>query len=264
MLQERMLHHGPLHDSASVVCYPMGLSVYYTLGARYARFTTIDALTQGLKALRQYALDQPFESVGPIERSAGSDTVSPDDEFRTGELAKCLFAGANEGWDLPSDVPDWVQPTESVGFRVQPGKGTETAEIRLGRFPAMLGGRQTRAHDRWHGSAFCKTQYASVHSTDYFVQVHVALISLFDHARELGFDTEVRDDSGFADHRDPAQLIESVDQMNRLVAAFTGAFKDAMDTDGKGGTIKAAIFEHPRFEYLEAEGRSQRDGKGIG
>ncbi len=41
--------------------------------------------------------------------------------------------------------------------------------------------------------------------------------------------------------------------MNRIVASFTGAFKDAMGT--KAGTVIAPITDFPDFEHLEADGR---------
>ena len=109
---------------------------------------------------------------------------------------------------------------------------------------------------RWGWQSFCKTQYASnakFGGIDHFLRCHLGLVELFDYARELGILERVSDDSGYWEHRDGTKLRESLEQMNRIVASFTGAFKDA--TGNESGSVVAPITDFPNFEHLEADGR---------
>ena len=56
---------------------------------------------------------------------------------------------------------------------------------------------------------------------------------------------------------DPRVLIESVAEMNRVVAGFAGVFIDAArDAGVDSAQVGGAIFEHPDFERLETDVRA--------
>jgi hypothetical protein len=144
----------------------------------------------------------------------------------------------------PADVAVWV-----VGFAVAPGKGCEPATFALTRLssPTMV--------TRWWGHCCCKTQYASVLGDEHLLRCHGSLVTLLDIARMLGVDIEVRDETGYWESRDPRVLVESVTEMNRVVARFAGVFSDAVrDAGVDSAQVGGAIFEHPDFERLETDG----------
>jgi hypothetical protein len=60
------------------------------------------------------------------------------------------------------------------------------------------------------------------------------------------------DEGGYWPGRKTETLRANLNQMNGLIAALGGAFKDAADEGVPG--IESPIFAHPRFEQLEAEG----------
>lgn len=147
------------------------------------------------------------------------------------------------------DVPPGV-PTVARGFAVAPGRGCEPAAFGVAR---IAGGRHEPSRWWWHRC--CKTQYASVLGDDHLIRCHGSLVELLDAAAALGFDIEVRDETGYWESRDTRQLAEAVAEMNRVVARFAGKLTDAMrDAGGDGKQVKGAIFEHPDFERLEGQG----------
>jgi len=131
----------------------------------------------------------------------------------------------------------------AVGFVVAPGRRCEPAPI------GFLKRRdQAGTLEEWYWHTCCKTQYASVVSEEHLVTCHTALVSILDYAIEIGVGVVVRDETGYWESRDASVLIASVREMNRIVAAFAGAMRDAMPSRlGVGG----AILEHPRFEWVE-------------
>jgi hypothetical protein len=112
----------------------------------------------------------------------------------------------------------------------------------------------------FHWNTFCKTQYASM--TQHggfpnFFKIHDAICRTLDFAKKLGFKIEVFDEGHYFKKRDPAVLESHVNQMNALVAAFTGRVKDAMGP----GTVAAPITTDPAYEHLEAKGQKLLKGK---
>ena len=146
----------------------------------------------------------------------------------------------------PAEVPVSV-----VGFAVAPGERSEPAMFALTRLcgPTIV--------TRWWGHCCCKTQYASALGNEHLLRCHGSLVTLLDTARMIGFGVEVRDETGYWESRDSQVLIESVTEMNRIVAGFAGAFNDAVrDAGGDSAQIGGAIFEHPDFERLETDART--------
>jgi len=103
----------------------------------------------------------------------------------------------------------------------------------------------------WRLSGFSKTQYASLHGWEHFRRCHVAIVDFLAALRPLGFDVKISDEGHYWPRRSERALREEVDKMNRLIAAVAGEMKDAHE---ESGGVQAAIFAHPQFERLEAEG----------
>ena len=108
----------------------------------------------------------------------------------------------------------------------------------------------------WHTG--CKTQYAGLPrhgGADHFVAAHTRLIRLLDRARAMGAAVEVRDDSGFWEHRDEGRLREELVRFDELVAGVVGPLGDALGAQMPRGSVRAPIRERADFEWLEARGR---------
>lgn len=155
-----------------------------------------------------------------------------------------------------------VAPLEGHVFRIRVGEGSEPLWIGLCRYPMHVDvdGIQTnvRRGGRWRLTGFCKTQYASVHGWEHFRRCHVGVISLLAELRSLDLRVRIWDEGGYWPRRSERVLRKKIDAMNRLTAAFAGAAKDAADEGGQARGMQAAIFAHPHFERLEAEGAAER------
>ncbi len=110
---------------------------------------------------------------------------------------------------------------------------------------------QTKMGWAWQFHGHCKTQYASLHGWGHFRRCHVAVIDLFAALPLLGCEVKISDEGNYWPCRNARALLAEVESMNRVIAAAAGAMKDAAEDDGG---VQAAIFPHPHFEYLEAEG----------
>ena len=58
------------------------------------------------------------------------------------------------------------------------------------------------------------------------------MVRMLEQAEALGMRIEVRDQTEFWDSRDPAELVRSVREMNRVVARFSGALYDQLSPAG--------------------------------
>jgi hypothetical protein len=156
-----------------------------------------------------------------------------------------------------------LSPSGGWFFAVQPDEACEPAEFGLCRYPATwrIGGRVRRTGCRgWSFRGSCKTQYASTHGAEHFLQCHRAVIDLALIWQRLGCAVTLTDEGGYWPERNKAKLQAAVGQMNRLVAGLAGALKDAAGDHPAG--VQSPIFDHPQFEHLEAEGVA-RDGLQI-
>jgi len=147
-------------------------------------------------------------------------------------------------------------PEYAAGFLVLPGRRCEPAAFGFSHSPAeafVKGETLPIRHPGWHWHYCCKTQYASVVSDAHLLRCHLGLIDLLDAARKLGIGVTVRDETGYDEHRDEKKLLENVHEANRLIAGIAGRLADALDSS----SVKAVapIFDHPRFEHLEGDGR---------
>ena len=220
----------------------MGLHLNYEL--RLPPDTPRDRVATLLASLRERAVATSVERVSPmfdlsIDRGAGRDDGDAGDRHFLGFYAECVGKPLAE-----DDAPHFSGDSQSaLGFVVQPGRGSETATFALMRRRAEVGDAE-----EWFWWCGCKTQYASIVSDEHLIAVHTALVSILDSAIELGFEVEVRDETGYWESRSTVGLLESVAKMNRIIARFAGGLSDAI---GDAHDVRAAIFEHPRFERLE-------------
>jgi hypothetical protein len=164
-----------------------------------------------------------------------------------GRISRTQLLGERLGLDEEArvDVPAGL-PTTVIGFAVEPGSRSESAAFGLAR----LDGGDTPS--RWSWWCCCKTQYASVLGDEHLIKCHTAVISLLDAAKQIGFECDVRDETGYFKSRDTNELVSRVAEMNRVVARLAGAFSDAFaEAGGDTKQVQGEIFRHPDFERLE-------------
>ena len=198
-----------------------------------------------LVRLRKYALQAPVAEV--------TELISIDRPWVQDRSALYELEPFFRHWTsiLVRPIPDEPdadmigEECSAVGFVVAPGKRCEPAPFGFLRRRDATGDRE-----EWFWQTCCKTQYASVVSEEHLVNCHTALVSILDRAIEMGIDVVVRDETGYWESRDTSVLIESVRKMNHIVAAFAGAFRDAMPQEMQS-QVRGSIFEHPRFERIE-------------
>lgn len=225
----------------------MGVSIHYSLSA-----------PAGLK---------PAEALGLVERMRA---VALDMKRRrrvksVSDIANGTADALYEGRQFPNARSIWngreyfpeVRPTRGAVFEVDVGKDCEPLLIGLFKYPARVTSCETGNNEcrtrmgwGWQYRRHCKTQYASLHGWEHFRRCHLAVVDFLAALRPLGITVEISDEGHYWPSRDEQALREKVGMMNRVIAAAAGAMKDAFDD----GSIEAAIFAHPHFERLEAEG----------
>ncbi len=227
----------------------MGLTVYYNLA--FPGDQPEARICGTLEALQRAAQGPGVEQVTPLRRITIADCEGFErQEVDLDWLIRCFAARAVED---PRDCRRalTVAPTVAYGFAAVVGR-CEPVILGLGRYPATImdaGTELPTGLEGWSWHACTKTQYASVRSIEHFVRCHRAVIALLDAARALGLEVDVRDDSGFWDHRDEGRLVASVTHWNSIVARLAGRVADGMDaTDLK---VESPVFRHPEFERLE-------------
>jgi len=193
---------------------------------------------------------------------------------RAGLYAKkigCAEAGAVMPVDNDTPETFWHVQYERQGERfvrsipakhgwvvnVWPGEGCESALFGLCRYPrttrvpALV---STGAGSGWIFNNYCKTQYASEHGWEHFVRCHKIILSILKFWRQMGVTVEVSDEGGYWETGSEEKLRAALESYNGLIAAVAGAFKDASDASGKGGSVESPIFARGDFERLEAQG----------
>ena len=149
-----------------------------------------------------------------------------------------------------------VDPPAKGSSRLPPYRGLADAW----GIPERVTCASTGFRGGWLLRGFCKTQYAGVQGWENFVQCHLRLISLLDFWRGLGVGVEVSDEGDYWKTRSLDKLRESLRSYNGLVAAMSGALKDAAgDT-----AVQAPIFGYNDFERLEHEGWQRFGGRIAG
>jgi hypothetical protein len=236
----------------------MGLTVHYslrldTLSVRKAR--------EAVAKLRSRALDLPFAEVAPIVEFDGPEYAA--DLSGHAEQRRWLLCQAG-AWLEVGGRHVRVAPTHVIAFSTTPAAGSEAANFGLCRYPATIELREPstvpaarRVRTKlagWRWASFCKTQYASnpqCGGLKNFLRCHITLLTLLDHAKSLGLVDEVRDEGGYWENHDPAELAREVGQWNELVAGLAARLKHQL---GEG--VLAEIAKFPDFEQLAAAGQS--------
>jgi len=154
------------------------------------------------------------------------------------------------------------------------GEGCEPLALGLCRYPAEVknpfgaGRLETGKGEGWTFSSTCKTHYGSLHGWEHFRRCHLAVIDLALAGEELGMEIRITDEGDYWPGLDEEALKAAIDRLNGITAAFAGGLKDALDDEIEGengplSAVRAAIFEHPGFERLEAEAQAGGDAEKI-
>jgi len=257
----------------------MGLTIHYSL--RSSARTQSEAGKQ-VEAMRQLALDLPFEAVGDVIQ-LGRRELKAIEATRGPNPSPLLWFAIQSGCyvDLSGGRSVRVEPSIVEGFAVEVGPGCEPMNLGLCRYPATV----TVDHRRYpvnrpgySWDSFCKTQYASdpeCGGAANFVRCHVSAITLLERIGEIpGLTVTVRDEGHYgpshhsddyreayaagrkptyvdhpATHSIPKLLAECGDY-NEMIAALAGALSDRMGAD----TVESPIKSYPNFERLEFDG----------
>jgi hypothetical protein len=159
-----------------------------------------------------------------------------------------------------------VAPVHLIAFTVDPGDGCEHANFGLCLYPKTIAhdGRRVRTKlAGWRWTSFCKTQYASnpdCGGLPNFLRCHIGLVKLLDYAADVVLLVEVKDESGYWDHRDAAKLMKEIEKWNQMIAGVVGTLKDTLEKLGEdAGPLISEITKFPNFDHLEAKGRADED-----
>jgi hypothetical protein len=231
----------------------MGLTIHYKLATNLAKPYEVHHL---LRAVREFALDLPFEEVGEIQEFKGKET-NHDDGSEDDRWLKIQASGHVVDEPYHYTVP----PRHVIAFSTWPGEGCEPANFGFSSFPKVFnvpdGNKRLMTHlDGWRWGSFCKTQYASdpnCGGVENFLRCHLCVVKLLDFIKQTGLVTvEVNDEGDYWEKRDLKALVQEVGNWNEVVAGMSSLLGEAMEK--KGMTIQASIRDFPNFEHLEAKG----------
>lgn len=226
----------------------MGLTLHYQFQLNSA---SIDRAREKILALREIAIELPFQEVGELVEIEGEECKFDPD--KTDDRNSYLKLMSSKIFKIAPDTFSSLDPIHIIAFKTRVGQGCEPAAFGLAIYapPGEV--------NDWSWSSFCKTQYAS--NPDYggvenFLKCHLMLIKMLVEAESLGILSDVFDEGNYWESRQLEVLLSKVNEANVLVASFSGKFRDMLSDDGNVKTY-SPIFEYPNFEYLEAEGEWQ-------
>jgi hypothetical protein len=110
-----------------------------------------------------------------------------------------------------------------------------------------------RGYYSWQ--SLCKTQYAGnpkFGGEANFLRAHLSLIELLDQIQVAGVKVHIRDDAGYAKHRDVDRLLSYLRKWDAIIANVVGRLGDKLA--GESASLIAPIKDRPDFEHLEAKG----------
>jgi hypothetical protein len=220
----------------------MGLTIHYKLSMQ--KSWSSEYVREWLEIVADYARHLGCERVNEIQHAVMRPDVT-EVRFEKATKLQKTYAHAEDGWLIT----------------IHTGGGCEPTILGLCKYPiwrsAWRGYRWTDVPSGlpagWTFSWFCKTQFASKHGPAHFVRCHKSVISLLDFCRKAGLDVAVRDEAGYWEKRDEAELKKVVRTNEALLAAFGGLLKDMAETR-RGRKIASPIFDYANFEHLEHEG----------
>jgi hypothetical protein len=224
----------------------LGLTIHYSLSSDLSKPNEVRQLAE---AVRQFALDLPFENVGEIIEFSGDDPSPENDTARWLRIQSEAHVEAN-------DCHYRVPPKHAFAFSTWPGEGCEAANLGFCKYPAYLSVEGKRVATKlrgWSWHSFCKTQYASDRNCGgvrNFLRCHLGVIRILDfiNATKLA-KVEVSDEGGYWEQRDVKALVQEVGEWNEFIAGFTNELREAI-----GPELESAITSFPNFEHLEAKG----------
>jgi hypothetical protein len=224
----------------------MGLTVHFKLIAPPG--TDASRARELVRAMRRRA--QSFKQRGRV------DALLPIGDTR--EDLRWAMDGRSVPHPWRPGEQSWIEipAVEGCLFPVQVGEDCEPLWLGLCRYPktVLLGGRRYRTHrSGWRFQGFTKTQYASLHGWEHFRRCHTAVVDLLAGFHGLGLTVEISDEGDYWPGRSLDNLRRNLDEMNGVVAAVAGVFKDAAG-DAPQNPVRSPIFAHKDFERLEAEG----------
>jgi hypothetical protein len=234
----------------------MGLTIHY--GLKSDR-TEVESVRSLVRDIRRLATRLPFQAISEVVEFAGPDCAyDHDDDWRWLKIQAGQYARDGDSYFK-------VAPLHIIAFTINPGEGSEPANLGFARYPDVIESKQLRKRicpnlPGWCWRSFCKTQYAShpaAGGTANFVRCHASLVLLLDSIQNGQLaSVEVNDESDYWTHRDVRKLAETVGEWNEMTAAVAGQLKDLEC----GSVIDAPITKFPDFEHLEARGRDRLDG----
>jgi hypothetical protein len=251
----------------------MGLTVYYDWKTK----ADAAAARRLIGRFRALALKQPFDTVSEIREQDPPDGKHVFKAYHHSFRQGTLYLPRKRADGLTEHVE--VEPLHAVFFHATI-KGAEAVAVGLASHPPVVHHREDvvergpdgrergrimgagdpvefptrrRGYYSWH--SFCKTQYAGnpkLGGEANFLKAHLSLIELLDRIRDLGIPVRVRDDTGYARHRDVNRLLKSLRSWDAIIATLVGRLSDALGDAAQ--TVSAPIKQRPDFEHLEARG----------
>ncbi len=187
----------------------MGLAVYYKLGlpdssTRTMAVQRLEDLRRGVEGLGVLELTNVLCYAGPDCGPDGSGGWSSPGEF----LKTCAWGHLDDP-AAPHRLIS-IDPLELMGFVAWIGSRVEPMTLGLARYPQEIrceGRTLPTGLTGWHWHASCKTHYARLLGPERFLECHRTVIATLDLAGEMGLTVAVRDESGYADHRDASRLL---------------------------------------------------------
>ncbi len=220
----------------------MGLIIHYQLSTQ--KSWSAENVREWLEIVADYARYLGCESVGKIEHAKMRPDVT-EVWFEKATKLQPKSAYAEDGWLITIHTGAGCEPT-ILGLCKYPRWRSAWNGHRWADVPSGL-------PTGWTFSWFCKTQFAGKHGPAHFARCHKSVISLLDFCRKAGLEVAVRDEAGYWEKRDEAELTEVVRRNEALLAAFGGLLKDTVETR-PGRKITSPIFDYANFEHLEQEG----------
>jgi hypothetical protein len=230
----------------------MGLTIHYSL---VTSLTDRGQVAKLVEAMRQFALDLPFQEVSEVMELCGEEEGWQE---ALGEKQRWLLI---QGTESVGDT--LIDPLHAIGFYTLPGPGCESANFAFCSYPACVPPQPGRRRKRqvptrlqgWRWSSYCKTQYASdprCGGTENFLRCHLSVIKMLDFAKRTGVVTvQVSDEGGYRANRDLKRLVKEVGEWNEKVAGLVGLLRPVLEEQGQ---VEAPITGFASFEHLEAKG----------
>lgn len=208
----------------------MGLTIHWTLRLRDGA-PNGNSPGKALEALRQKALDLPFEDVSRRVYHVVGDAANYE-RYRENDPSGLFWPLCQAVAHIEPEprVHLGVVPVEAFIFKTWPGEGCESANFGLARYPTKVqyhGAHVSTGLRGWRWESFCKTQYASQVGMGHFLRCHAAVCSLLQYAERLGLVKAVHDEGGFYGNGDFQSLANEVGQWNGMIASLVKELRQA-------------------------------------